>query len=147
MSVDDRFLEMFFEEARELLMVLEEGLMELESRQGDRAFVDKVFRSAHSIKGAAAMVGLSNVAGFTDKIETVLDKIRSQIIPADSDCISTLLESRDQLNALIESAVSGDVQNPPAALVARLEDLSKPPSERVQVIQASNSDQATISVS
>lgn len=143
MSVDDRFLEMFFEEARELLMVLEEGLMELESRQGDRAFVDKVFRSAHSIKGAAAMVGLSNVAGFTDKIETVLDKIRSQIIPADSDCISTLLESRDQLNALIESAVSGDVQNPPAALVARLEDLSKPPSERVQVIQASNSDQAT----
>ena len=137
MSVDDRFLEMFFEEARELLMVLEEGLMELESRQGDRAFVDKVFRSAHSIKGAAAMVGLSNVAGFTDKIETVLDRIRSQIIPADSDCISTLLESRDQLNALIESAVSGEMQNPPEALVTRLEQLSRPPSERVQIIQAS----------
>ncbi len=136
MSVDDRFLEMFFEEARELLMVLEEGLMELESRQGDRAFVDKVFRSAHSIKGAAAMVGLSNVAGFTDKIETVLDRIRSQMIPADSDCISTLLESRDQLNLLIESAVAGEMQNPPEQLVNRLEQLSRPPSERVQVLKA-----------
>ena len=36
-SSDDRFREMFYEEARELLISLEEGLMELERRQGDRA--------------------------------------------------------------------------------------------------------------
>lgn len=132
--MDDRFLDMFFEEARELLMVLEEGLMELESRQGDRAFLDKVFRSAHSIKGAAAMVGLSNVAGFTDKIETVLDKIRSAAVPVDSDIISTLLEARDQLNALVDGAATGDFQEPAAGLVHRLEQLTRPPSERVQMV-------------
>lgn len=134
MSVDDQFLEMFFEEARELLMVLEEGLMELESRQGDRAFVDKVFRSAHSIKGAAAMVGLSHIAGFTDLIETVLDRIRSQVVPVDSDIISVLLESRDQLSTLVDAAERGTVQDPPPPLIERLQQCTKPPSERVQVV-------------
>lgn len=137
MSVDDRFLEMFFEEARELLMVLEEGLMELEGRQGDRAFLDKVFRSAHSIKGAAAMVGLSHIAGFTDVIETVLDRIRSQAVPIDSDIISTLLESRDQLATLVDAAESGTAHEPPAKLLFRLEQFTKPASERVQVFSES----------
>ena len=132
--MDDRFLEMFFEEARELLMVLEEGLMEMESRQDDRAFLDKVFRSAHSIKGAAGMVGLSNVAGLTDKIETVLDKIRSKIVPVDSDIISTLLEARDLLNVQVDSAANGEFTEAPDSLIARLEEFTKPPSQRVQMV-------------
>ena len=67
---------MFFEEARELLISLEEGLMDLERRQGDRAHLDKTFRAAHSLKGAAAMVGLESIARFTHGIEAVLEKIR-----------------------------------------------------------------------
>ena len=51
-SSDDHFREMFYEEARELLISLEEGLMDLERRQGDRAHLDKTFRAAHSLKGA-----------------------------------------------------------------------------------------------
>lgn len=133
--MDDRFLDMFYEEARELLMVLEEGLMELESRQGDRAFVDKVFRAAHSIKGAAAMVGLGSIAGFTDRIETVLDKIRSQAVPVDSQVISVLLEARDQLTAQVEAAASGDTVEPSPQLLAALEDISRPASERVELVE------------
>ena len=67
---------MFFEEVRELLISLEEGLMDLERRQGDRAHLDKTFRAAHSLKGAAAMVGLEPIARFTNGIEAVLEKIR-----------------------------------------------------------------------
>ena len=59
MSSEDRFREMFYEEARELLISLEEGLMDLERRQSDRAHLDRTFRAAHSLKGAAAMVGLA----------------------------------------------------------------------------------------
>ena len=42
-SADDRFQELFYEEARELLIGLEEGLMDLERRQGDRAHLDSLF--------------------------------------------------------------------------------------------------------
>ncbi len=140
--MDDRFLDMFYEEARELLMVLEEGLMELESRQGDRAFVDKVFRAAHSIKGAAAMVGLGSIAGFTDRIETVLDKIRSQTVPVDSQIISVLLEARDQLTAQVEAAATGESTEPSPQLIASLEYISRPASERVQLVEPGASDPA-----
>src|SRR5579875_1351603 len=94
---------MFYEEARELLIGLEEGLMDLERRQGDRAHLDKTFRAAHSLKGAAAMVGLRNIAEFTHGIEAVLDRIRAGTLGVDSDIISTLLEARDHLAAMVES--------------------------------------------
>ena len=102
-SADDRFREMFYEEARELLISLEEGLMDLERRQSDRAHLDKTFRAAHSLKGAAAMVGLASIAEFTHGIEAVLDRIRAGLLAVDSDIITTLLEARDHLAAMVEA--------------------------------------------
>ena len=93
---------MFYEEARELLIGLEEGLMDLERRQGDRAHLDKTFRAAHSLKGAAAMVGLGALAEFTHGIEAVLERVRSGALKVDSDIITTLLEARDHLAAMVE---------------------------------------------
>jgi two-component system, chemotaxis family, sensor kinase CheA len=102
-SSDERFREMFYEEARELLIGLEEGLMDLERRQSDRAHLDRTFRAAHSLKGAAGMVGLAAVAEFTHGIEAVLDKIRGGTLAVDSDIITTLLEARDHLAMMVES--------------------------------------------
>src|SRR4051794_41794315 len=98
---------MFFEEARELLISLEEGLVELERRQGDRAHLDQTFRAAHSIKGAAGMVGLGAIAEFTHGLETVLDRIRAGKLAVDSDTISTLLETKDHLATMVEGEAAG----------------------------------------
>ena len=122
-SSDDRFREMFYEEARELLISLEEGLMDLERRQGDRAHLDKTFRAAHSIKGAAAMVGLEPIARFTHGIEAVLDKIRSGSLAVDSDIITTLLELRDHLAAMVEGDAAGSPVPGSGELSQRLAEL------------------------
>jgi two-component system, chemotaxis family, sensor kinase CheA len=122
-SSDDRFREMFYEEARELLIGLEEGLMDLERRQGDRAHLDKTFRAAHSLKGAAAMVGLAKLAEFTHGIEAVLDRIRSGSMAVDSEVITTLLEARDHLQAMVESEAGGFSIPPSTDLTQRLNDL------------------------
>src|SRR5579883_3466778 len=111
---------MFFEEARELLISLEEGLMELERRQGDRAHLDRTFRAAHSIKGAAAMVGLAALAEFTHGIEAVLDRIRAGVLKVDSDIITTLLEARDHLGSLVEAEAAKSPIPASAELNARL---------------------------
>ncbi len=118
---------MFFEEARELLISLEEGLMDLERRQGDRAHLDKTFRAAHSIKGAAAMVGLEPIARFTHGIEAVLEKIRSGALAVDSDIITTLLESRDHLAAMVEGDAAGSPIPGSGELSQRLTDLLRAP--------------------
>src|SRR4051794_39720366 len=114
---------MFYEEARELLIGLEEGLMDLERRQGDRAHLDKTFRAAHSLKGAAAMVGLEPIARFTNGIEAVLEKIRAGSLGVDSDIITTLLESRDHLAAMVEGEAAGSPVPGSGELSQRLTDL------------------------
>ncbi len=122
-SSDDRFREMFYEEARELLIGLEEGLMDLERRQGDRAHLDKTFRAAHSLKGAGAMVGLATIAEFTHGIEAVLERIRGGTLGVDSDIITTLLEARDHLAAMIEAEAARSPIPPSTELSQRLNTL------------------------
>ena len=127
-SADDRFREMFFEEARELLISLEEGLMDLERRQNDRAHLDKTFRAAHSLKGAAAMVGLGSIAEFTHGIEAVLEQIRGGSLAVDSDIITTLLEARDHLAAMVEAEAARSPIPPSGELTQRLASLLRGPS-------------------
>ena len=127
MSSDDRFREMFYEEARELLISLEEGLMDLERRQSDRAHLDRTFRAAHSLKGAAAMVGLAAVAEFTHGIEAVLERIRSGSLAVDSDIITTLLEARDHLAMMVEAEAVKSPIPPSGELTQRLALLLRGP--------------------
>jgi two-component system chemotaxis sensor kinase CheA len=133
-SSDDRFREMFFEEARELLISLEEGLMDLERRQGDRAHLDKTFRAAHSLKGAAGMVGLMALSEFTHGIEAVLDRIRAGSLGVDSDIITTLLEARDHLAAMVEAEAAKSPIPPSTELSHRLgillRGMSQPPNSQ-----------------
>ncbi len=119
---------MFYEEARELLISLEEGLMELERRQGDRAHLDKTFRAAHTLKGAAAMVGLAAIAEFTHGIEAVLERIRAGVLAVDSDIITTLLEARDHLSAMVEAEAAGSPISASGELMVRLTALVRGPA-------------------
>ena len=75
---DDRFRLMFYEEARELLIGLEEGLVELERRQGDRARTS-TGRSGRrtASRGRRRWSASAAIAEFTHGIEAVLDRIRS----------------------------------------------------------------------
>ena len=117
---NDRFLNMFFEEARELLQALESGLMEMEERRDDPAHLDRTFRAAHTLKGAAGMVGLSAIAEFTHGVEAVLDGIRGGRIAVEPVLISTLLASKDYLVDAIEAGVEGSPPPTPQTLIDRL---------------------------
>ena len=104
MSSDDRFREMFYEEARELLIGLEEGLMDLERRQSDRAHLDRTFRAAHSLKGAAGDGGAGGDRRVhaRDRGRAGPDSRRelSRSTPTSS---RRLLEARDHLAMMVEA--------------------------------------------
>jgi chemotaxis protein histidine kinase CheA len=124
-SVDDRFLGLFFEEATELLQTLETGLMDLEARQGDLDYVGRIFRAAHTLKGAAGMVGLRPIAEFTHSVEAVLDRFRSGSLPVTPEAITLLLRARDHLGASLEAAAEGREQpSAPAGLAEALTHLA-----------------------
>ncbi len=108
----DQFKDAFFEEAAEHLAMMEEGLLQLEQHPGDLDLMNKIFRSAHSIKGASGMFGFDLVTQFTHKMETLLDLLRSGKRAVTPSLTDLLLKSTDCLKLLIEAARSNDSTDP-----------------------------------
>ena len=143
-----QFQDAFFEEAGEHLAVVEEGLLALEQHPEDLDLLNKIFRSAHSIKGTSGMFGFSAVAQFTHKMETLLDLLRNGQKVVSPSIADLLLKSTDCLKTLIESVKTNagvdeeTVQRLTAELAAASQSESKPsggPVEGAQAAQAENS--------
>ena len=102
-----QFQEAFFEEAGDHLAVVEEGLLALEQHPEDLDLLNKIFRSAHSIKGTSGMFGFAAVAQFTHKMETLLDLLRNGQKVVTPQIADLLLKSTDCLKLLIDAAKTG----------------------------------------
>ncbi len=102
-----QFQDAFFEEAAEHLAIVEEGLLALEQHPEDLDLLNKIFRSAHSIKGTSGMFGFNAVAQFTHKMETLLDLLRNGQKKVTPPIADLLLKSTDCLKTLIDAAKSG----------------------------------------
>jgi len=73
---DSEFLELFRDEANERLDNMVDTLLALEAGRVDPGAVDALFRDAHTIKGAAGMLGLDDVRTLAHAVEDVLDSVR-----------------------------------------------------------------------
>src|SRR5437870_4557622 len=71
-----RFLELFAEEAEVRLRRLSEHFLALESSTSAE-IVGAILRDAHSLKGAAAVIGLSGVSTVAHRLEDVMEPFRS----------------------------------------------------------------------
>ncbi len=99
----------FTEEARDLLIDLEEALLELESHPGDAALMARVFRALHTLKGTGAMFGFDAVARFTHAVEDLFDNVRKAGVPATSELLTLGLDAKDHLQELLEQGAEAPV--------------------------------------
>ena len=77
MSIDmSQFHEVFFEESKEGLDIMESELLNLDVGAADEETINTIFRAAHSIKGGSGTFGLTAVAEYTHVMETRLDEMR-----------------------------------------------------------------------
>ena len=95
-------VEIFRQEAQELLEQIEQGLLDLAHRPGDRDLVDAVFRGLHTLKGSGAMFGFDALAAFTHHCETAFDRVRKGEVPASAELVSAVLNAQDHMRALAE---------------------------------------------
>jgi two-component system, chemotaxis family, sensor kinase CheA len=119
---------MFFEEAGELLAGLKTELSKLEEQDGRPERLNRVYRSVHSLKGAAGMVGLTPINEFALTVERVLGKARSGVLALDSQSASTIRAGCDQLELMIQAEADSKPAPPPADLMDRLLALLNPPA-------------------
>ena len=110
----DATLEMFFEEAADLVGDSEAALLRLEqaSSEPDPALVNRIFRNVHTLKGTSAMLGLDRLAGFAHSLEDVLVRMRKGEQAVTPTLVDTLLASVDVLRRLLERARKGSGREP-----------------------------------
>lgn len=95
-------IETFRQEAQELFEQIEQGLLDLARRPGDRALIDTIFRGLHTLKGSGAMFGFDALAAFTHHCETAFDRVRKGEVPASPSLVSAVLDAQDHMRALAE---------------------------------------------
>jgi two-component system chemotaxis sensor kinase CheA len=108
----------FRQEAQDLLEQIEQGLLDLAHRPGDRDLVDAVFRGLHTLKGSGAMFGFDALAAFTHHCEGAFDKVRKGEAPASAELVAAVLAAQDHMRALAEGREASETEG--QALLARL---------------------------
>lgn len=104
----------FLDEAREMLAQFERALLVMEEDPADAENLNAAFRAAHTIKGTAGLFGFERVVAFTHEAETLLECLRAGQIAVDERVAALLLQSRDQIEHLLDEVRTGE-ENPALA--------------------------------
>jgi two-component system chemotaxis sensor kinase CheA len=102
----DAIQQAFVIESRELLQMMEDNLLQMESNGGDAETINAIFRAAHTIKGGAGVIECNFIVEFTHVLENLLDEMRAGKITPNRELIELLLACADH-----ESTLLGCVEN------------------------------------
>ena len=128
---DPSFFEDFLIEAQEHFEQIETNFLALEESPGDLDILNAIFRSVHTIKGAAGFLGLQKVQALAHVGENVLDDLRKSRMELNVRIMELLFETVDMLKVLVEDVrvlvkKQGQVEDPdPSELIRNLESLKK----------------------
>ena len=92
----------FIVEAVEHLEEMENSLLQLEQDQENGEILNEIFRSIHSIKGAAQYIGLERVSELSHKLESLLDLIRQGDKQLHQKTLDLFIASKDRISSLVE---------------------------------------------
>lgn len=106
----DELQQAFVQESAEQLEQLEDTLLLLEKNPDDSEAINTLFRSAHTIKGAAGVVECGFIVAFTHVVENLLDQLREGNVEITPDLIALLLRCKDQMGALVDVFASGEAE-------------------------------------
>jgi two-component system, chemotaxis family, sensor kinase CheA len=129
-DLNDEIMQDFLLEAGEILELLNEQLVELESRPDDNDLLNAVFRGFHTIKGGAGFLAIEPLIEVCHTAENVFDLLRQGQRSVDAELMDVVLEVLDVVNAMFQDINQG--QDPTPAenhLMERLKILSIPAAE------------------
>ena len=97
----------FILETDEIIESLDQDLIELENRKNDFDLLNKIFRAAHTMKGASAFLGFEKMSGVTHHAEEILNKLRKGEMQVTPPIMDVLLEFVDVTKTILNDIKSG----------------------------------------
>ena len=126
-DADEEILQDFLEEAGEILELLSEQLVELESSPDDTALLNAIFRGFHTVKGGAGFLQLHELVECCHIAENVFDILRKGERRVDSELMDVVLQALDSVNEMFTQVRERTAVTPATPeLLAALARLAEP---------------------
>ena len=106
----DQFISIFISEAQEILEGLENDLVLLEDNKTDNELLNKIFRSAHTLKSSAGTVGFDAMSDLNHVAENLLEKVRGGKLDVTADIITVLLDFLDTMKLMLDNIIEGNAE-------------------------------------
>lgn len=123
-----QFLDVFLDEGREQLVLLEANILEMERGNHTAEMLQTLFRAAHTLKGSSRAMGFLAIGDLTHEMENILDALRQDQLTVSTPIVNVLLDCLDALGALVDAVAragtdEGATDKNIPALVTRLNAL------------------------
>ena len=123
--MDTEILHDYLLEARELLEKAQEETLRLEVEADDKEVLASLFRAFHTIKGGASFLEASNLVNWAHDLETLLDRLRSHVLPVTSARIDAILKGLDVIDGMLQQLAQRQYPTPgPADLGSAIQQLA-----------------------
>jgi two-component system chemotaxis sensor kinase CheA len=126
--MDDELKEIlseFLVETEEMIELLDQRFISLESDPTNRAMLDEIFRAMHSMKGSGGFLGFTRLVDVAHRAENILNKLRQGEMAVTPSVINVVLEAVDVVKLLVaDIRESGtDVHVEVTAISAKLDNI------------------------
>lgn len=106
MIEDTKLRELFKAESEEHLQHLDDALLRLEKTPTDQALLEEAFREAHSLKGAARMLGLTSIQTPAHRLEDELNAARHGAQALNAEMLARMTVDLIEIRRLALEAVA-----------------------------------------
>ncbi len=102
-----RIFEVFKVECDEHIQALNRGLVALEENPDQADLIEKIFREAHSLKGAARMLHFSAIERIAHAMETMLGRVKNRDMPLTTAMNNLILKGLDAIETILHTIADG----------------------------------------
>ncbi|MDC0662853.1 Hpt domain-containing protein [Marinobacter sp. SS21] len=122
--LDDEILDIFIEEAEEVLQTIHDYYPRLQHQHDDHEALTEVRRAFHTLKGSGRLVGASSLGELAWAVENLLNRVIDQTVKLNDDIFALVDASNLRIPELIGDFRQGVADSPVDELVARAEALA-----------------------
>ena len=124
-SIDQELLEIFLEEAKELLEALETEMVDWEGADDDLQPVITLQRTLHTMKGGSRLAGIATLGDLSHALESVFQSVAEQRVDGTDRLKGLVRHATDLLAQDVELLIRNRMPQAHEAMVERLEAAAK----------------------
>ncbi len=112
--IEDKELRNLFKiESEERLRNLDDGLLRLEKTPADQPLLEDLFREAHSLKGAARMLGLTQIQTLAHQLEDALGVAKKGEAALQPEAVAGMYRTLETIRGMVQKEVEAPLPAEP----------------------------------